>query len=64
MKDLMNTICWKVFRDNELNEKYLEEEGVIIEEEEDFKRWIVQRDMNREMINRCRLMLNVWRSGR
>ena len=64
LKDLMKGICWRVFREDELNGKYLEEEGVLIGDEEDFKRWIIERDMSGEMINGCRLMLNVWRDRR
>ena len=34
------------------------------ENEEDFKKWIIERDNTREMINSYRLMLNIWKGER
>ena len=64
MKDLMKGVCWRVFRVKELKEKYLEEKGIKIDKEEEYKKWIVDLDTSGEMINGCRLMLNVWRDRR
>jgi hypothetical protein len=64
LKDLLKGMCWKIFRDDHLNGKYLEEELIVFEDDKEFKRWIIQRDMSGEMINGCRLMLEVWKDRR
>ena len=35
LRDLMKGICWKVFRDDELNRKYLKEDGVMMKDKDD-----------------------------
>jgi len=60
LKDLIKGVCWRVFRVKELREKFLEGKGVP-SEEDGYKKWISQLDTSGEMINGCRLMLNVWR---
>jgi hypothetical protein len=60
-RDLMKGLCWRVYRVAELREKYLS--GVKnIEKELDYKGWLSLMDTSGEMVNGCRLMLNVWRS--
>jgi hypothetical protein len=59
LRDIMKGICWKIFREDGLREKYIPEFGKG--EEDRFKGWLFEMDISGEMINGCRMMLNVWR---
>jgi len=61
LRDLMKGVCWGVYRDVKLKEKYLKDDGSEIVEEEKYKEWIIRMDTSGEMINGCRFMLNIWR---
>ena len=61
LKDLMKGACWKVYRDEKLREQYLKEVESEIKNEMDYKKWIVGLDTSGEMVNGCRLVLNIWR---
>jgi len=61
MSYLMLGICWKVYRNEDLRRKYLKDEMKEIESEEKFGEWMIRNDQSGEMLNGCRLMLNVWR---
>jgi len=61
LRDLMKGICWRVYRVRELKDKYLGGVGDEIRNEEDYKKWLNRLDTSGEMINGCRLMLNIWR---
>lgn len=54
----LKIVCWIVYWRENLREKYL---GGDIGGPDDFREWIGDRDEVEEMINGCRLMLNVWR---
>jgi hypothetical protein len=61
LRDLMKGACWGVFRDVKLKEKYLSGIGAEVDSEEGYKKWLVKLDTSGEMINGCRLMLDIWR---
>src|SRR5579859_6023527 len=61
LEDVMKGICWRVFRDSILQERYLGDEIKWDRTEEWFRRWIAGADMSGEMTNGCKLMLRVWR---
>jgi hypothetical protein len=64
LRDLMKGICWFVFRDFELREKYLS--GLSSDEMniEGFRRWLGRLEEDCEVVNGVRLMLRVWRDRR
>jgi hypothetical protein len=62
-RDVMKGVCWRVFRLEELKEKYLLRKGVRCDED-GYKRWIIGLDTSGEMTNGCRLVLDVWRDRR
>ena len=61
LRDLMKGVCWRIFWKSALKEKYLLGMEGDIGSEEDYKKWIQRLDTSGEMINGCRLMLNIWR---
>jgi len=61
LRDLIKRGCWRVFRDDKLREKYLENSGIEMETEEDYMKWLVRLYESGDMINGCRLMLMIWR---
>lgn len=64
LRDLVKGVCWYVFRDEELREKYL---GKLCREDigmKGFRRWLGERSGDYELVNGVRLMLRVWRDRR
>ena len=64
LKDLIKGVCWGIFRRSEMKEmkkKYLETVGMNMEDEERYKEWLNDLDRSGEMLNGCRLLLNIWR---
>jgi len=64
LRDLMKGVCWKVYRDSGLREIYLKGVEGETRKEEDYKKWIIRLDTSGEMVNGCRLMLNIWKDRR
>ena len=60
LKDMVKGICWGIFRDEHLREKYLTAIFGVLDEKE-FKEWMKEMDESMEIINGVRLMLTVWR---
>jgi len=59
LRDIVKGICWGIFRDEHLREKYLT--AIFDVDEKDFKEWMKEMDESMEMTNGVRLMLTVWR---
>ncbi|TMI78936.1 MAG: hypothetical protein E6H10_16205 [Bacteroidetes bacterium] len=59
LKDMVKGICWGIFRDEHLREKYLT--AIFGVDEKEFKEWMKEMDESMEIINGVRLMLTVWR---
>jgi len=59
LKDIVKGICWGIFRDEHLREKYLT--AIFGVDEKEFKEWMKEMDESMEIINGVRLMLTVWR---
>ena len=52
-------ICWYIYRDDELNWEYIEEN---ITTEDEFREWLRKPDDTREMLNASRLTLSIWKA--
>ena len=59
--DAMKGAVWRIWRDEELREKYLKEYESEVETEDKFREWITRLDETGEFINGCRLMLIVYK---
>jgi len=64
LRDLMKGICWKVYRDVKFRERYLKDVENEIRTEEEYKKWLMVLDTSGEMVNGCRLTLNIWKDRR
>ena len=59
LRDMVKGICWGIFRDEALRERYLMD--IFKGSEGEFKEWLAGMDESMEMTNGVRLMLGVWR---
>ena len=64
LRDLMKEICWFIFRDFELREKYLNELSSDDMNVNEFRRWLECLEENYEIVNEIKLMLRIWRNRR
>lgn len=61
IRDIMKGICWSIYRDESLKRKWFEKLGLNEMNEKEFKKWMTRIDGSGEMVNGCRMCLEVWR---
>ena len=58
ISSLIRGISWYIYRDEELRSQYIEEK---FENDGKFREWLVRMDETGEILNGCRLLMNVWK---